>query len=203
MKSQLFSGGGFGANGYLVTDRAGTAGVMIDPSVPYDRVMAGREAAPAIRYLLLTHAHFDHLLYLSEWKARTGAPVAIMAADAPALLDGDKNGYRLFFGQDFRTVPADCLLEDGQVLIFGEQTLEVVATPGHTKGSCCFLCGDSLYTGDTIFAGGDYGRTDLWGGDEAALFASIRKLCERYAHCRIYPGHGGSSTMAQELPYYR
>ena len=118
--------------------------------------------------------------------------------DAELLPDGEKNAFSLFFGQDRAWRPADHLLCDGEVIALGDAQIKVVHTPGHTRGSVCYLCGDDLITGDTLFADG-YGRCDLYGGDWGALCTSLRKLTELSPTLRIYPGHGQGSTLGDAL----
>jgi glyoxylase-like metal-dependent hydrolase (beta-lactamase superfamily II) len=82
-------------------------------------------------------------------------------------------------------------------LTAGGVTFRVLETPGHTWGSVCYLCEDALFCGDTLFAG-SCGRIDLPGGDRAAMLASLARLSQMDPDCRVFPGHGGSSTLARE-----
>jgi glyoxylase-like metal-dependent hydrolase (beta-lactamase superfamily II) len=139
------------------------------------------------------------MLSLDELRdAYPDAPVYLHRDDAELLADGEKNAFALFFGQDRAWRPADHLLTDGEIIRLGDTGIRVLHTPGHTRGSVCYLCGDDLITGDTIFASG-YGRYDLYGGDWGALCASLRSLTELLPHLRIYPGHGPNTTLGQAL----
>ena len=122
----------------------------------------------------------------------------IHEADAEMLSDGNKNAYAIFFGQDRAFRPADELLQDGQILTLGDEQLSVLSTPGHSRGSCCFVCDDMIITGDTLFAAG-YGRTDLWGGSMRELAASLGKLSALPHRLTVYPGHGESCTLEHAL----
>ncbi len=188
----------FASNCYLVIE--GERALIVDPSVSVDAVQSAlvSEGARCVG-ILLTHGHFDHLLSLDELRdAYPDAPVYLHAADAELLSDGDKNAFALFFGQDRVWRPADHLLTDGEIILLGDARLRVLHTPGHTRGSVCYLCGDDLITGDTIFAGG-YGRYDLYGGDYGALCRSLRSLTELSPTLHIHPGHGPSARLGDAL----
>ena len=99
---------------------------------------------------------------------------------------------------------ADRLLGDGDVLAVGDLTLDVLHTPGHTPGSCCFLCGDALFSGDPLFAG-SFGPPDFPGGDARAMAASLRMLASLERNYHVYPGHGEDTTLERERmqnPYF-
>ena len=89
------------------------------------------------------------------------------------------------------------LLAEGDTIEVGDVCLQVIETPGHTPGSCCFLCGDALFSGDTLFAG-SIGRTDFPGGDDQAMAASLRMLAALEPGIRVFPGHGESTTLSKE-----
>ena len=202
MKVKAFYGGGFAAVSYLVTDDTGKEGVIIDPAIPYEAVVAGVPQMPRICAILLTHGHFDHMLSLADWHAKTGAPIAVTREDAPALTDPDLNGNRLFFGTDMTYPRAQMLLEEGDTISFGEETLTVMKTPGHTRGSCVYLGSGVIFTGDTMMSDGAYGRYDLPGGSASALRESLLRLATLDGDYTLYPGHGGESTLNDEKIYY-
>ena len=194
--------GAYASMCYLVTDDEREQGVLIDPSASVSLVRSHVGALPRIEALLLTHGHFDHMLTLAEWKRETDAPICICAADAANLTDSTLNCNRLFFGRDGVYPPADRLLHEGDTASFGDETLSVLQTPGHTAGSCLFLGKDVLFTGDTLMADGGYGRTDLPGGSPSALQDSLRRIFTLPPSLRIYPGHGGDSTLADEKRFH-
>ena len=160
-----------------------------------------------LKGILLTHGHFDHILRAQELREATGAPLYIHELDAEMLNDADKNAYHTFTGKYFVIKKtADVLLHDADEITLGDEKIKVIHTPGHTKGSVCYDTGDSLITGDTIFAEG-FGRCDLYGGNMSALKLSIKLLTEmaKTESRWIYPGHGGTSTLRQateNLKYY-
>ena len=202
MQVTAYFDGGFASVSYLVTDDAGTAAVLVDPSVSYARVLSRAQVLPPVSALLLTHGHFDHMLTLAEWKEKTGAPICITEEDAPALRDATLNCSRLFFGRDDEYPEADRLLREGDVIAVGEETLTVWKTPGHTCGSCIFVGEGVMLTGDTMMADGAYGRYDLPGGSPSALYDSLLRIARAEGDYRIYPGHGRITTHEEEKNYY-
>ena len=188
--------GALQANCYLLSDEEGATAV-IDPGdeagTILETVRAGELAVEAI---LLTHAHFDHILAADELRRETGAPVYVSETDAPALADPRRSLTVLAKG-GAGPLRADHLLKDGEELRVGRLAVSVLHTPGHTPGSCCFLCGDALFSGDTLFAG-SIGRTDFPGGDDQAMAASLRMLAALEPGIRVFPGHGESTTLSKE-----
>ena len=194
---QNLTPGGFASNCFLLTK--GKDALLIDCTVdPHTlRTALGERTLHAI---LLTHGHFDHMLSVAAVKAQFDLPVLLHRGDAEFPADGEKNAYSLFFGSAKAYPTPDRLLEQGELLQFGELTLEVLHVPGHTPGCVCYRIDDLLFTGDTLFFGG-YGRTDLFGGDEAALRRSLASLERLPKDLRIYPGHGGDATLQAALDY--
>lgn len=203
MKYQCFYNGTYASNCYLVMTDDEALGVVIDPSVSYDFVFRQRRSLPKIEKILLTHAHFDHVLCLEEWKEKTGASVCITEPDANSLSDGEKNAYSLFFGEEKSYGKPDELVFDGDKICFGEEKLSVMLTPGHTAGSCCFVGDDVIFTGDTVFADGGFGRTDLYSGSARQLTQSILKIFSLKKNYKICAGHGGESTIEEEKLNHR
>ena len=134
----------FCSNTYLVSSMDECA--VVDPSSPY------RTAYGRVKYVLLTHAHFDHMLAASDLLRQTGAQLAVHTKDAAALCDPDRNLSA--WDPAFRLEPlkADRLLYEGDRLQVGEMCLPVLHTPGHTEGSCCFYDENKgvLFSGDTL-----------------------------------------------------
>lgn len=188
----------FASNCYLLLQ--GQAALVVDPGVGLGAIRSALAAEGAeCRGILLTHGHFDHILSLDELRAAyPDAPVYLHADDAELLSDGQKNAFALFFGQDRVWQPANRLLLGGEIIPLGDEQIRVIHTPGHTQGSVCYLFGDHLITGDTLFDGG-YGRCDLYGGDWAALTRTLRRLTELPGVLRIYPGHGPSAALGDSL----
>lgn len=181
----------FAANTYVLI--AGSEAAVVDPAVDINLIRNSLGNAE-LRYILLTHGHFDHILKLDELRSETHAEVCIHRADAEMPGDPSLNASQ-FFGMDFAALAPNRLLEDGDVIKLGSETIKVIATPGHTPGSVCYDCGNDLVCGDTLFSSG-YGRYDLPGGDGRTLFASLSMLAERRDDPTIHPGHGESCNLA-------
>ena len=197
MEMQNLTPGGYAGNCYLVTQNE--TAVLIDCTVSAAVLTeALRERHARLAAILLTHAHFDHMLTTQAVKAATGAKIYLAEGDKDLPKDGEKNAFSVFFGYDKTYPSADHLFAHGDTLIFGELTFRVMCTPGHTRGSSLFLIDDIAFTGDTLFAAG-YGRYDLFGGDAAALRQSLGHIAALPADTTIYPGHGEPAKLGAAL----
>ena len=178
---------------------SGSHALIVDPSASCDAILGALEKEGAkIEGILLTHGHFDHIMSLDTLRTKTGAPAMIHELEDEMLADGAKNAFLTFFGMDKRFCPAERLLRDGDVIELGDEKITVIHTPGHTKGSSCFLAGGALITGDTLFAD-SYGRCDLFGGDIMKMRDSLHRLRTFDAKLTIYPGHGRENTLSAAL----
>ena len=202
LRIERLHSGSWYANCYIVfaTDNCGGMhAAVIEPAYPADRIKAmADELSASIDLIILTHGHFDHIYYLDDLKSMTGAEICIHKDDAEMLSDGYKNAHSFFFGDDFTTCGADRLLRDGDVIALGDESLSVISTPGHSKGSICLVGDGFMITGDTLFESG-YGRYDLHGGDAKTLVRSLNSLKQYSGELTIYPGHGDSTTLARAL----
>ena len=190
--------GSFASNCYLLVANGEAA--VVDPSADVKSISDALASHGAhLRYILLTHGHFDHILTLDELREKFGVPAYIHQGDAEMLGDSDKNAFRYFFGSSRTWRQAEEALVDGTDLTLGGEPIRVLHTPGHSKGSVCFLCNETfLITGDTLFDG-NVGRYDLWGGDAYALWDSLYKLRALPSSLTIYPGHGGCASLGTSL----
>ncbi len=192
-----YIGEGFSSNSYLLISNG--EAVIIDCSAPSSTVERDLQKSNAVlKYVILTHGHFDHIETLDEIRDLTGAEIIIHQNDAEMLTDSNKNGYSDFFTGEFTSYPADKTVVNGDVIHFGNDEINVIHTPGHSKGSICLQCGECLFTGDTLFAN-NIGRSDLYGGDEFTIMKSLKLLSNMDPKLVIYPGHGPASTMEREL----
>ncbi len=154
-----------------------------------------------LKYILLTHSHFDHIGNCAELKAETDATVYIHKADAYRL--ENPNQHTIITMPDIEGVNDFEYLTDGTTIAIGNIVLEVVHTPGHTEGSVCFVSKESriIFSGDTLFRE-SVGRCDLPGGDMNTLMESIKtKLMNMEDDFKVLPGHGPFSSIGMEKQY--
>ena len=179
--------GVLGVNTYLVSDND-TEAFVVDPGGDAQKI--GQTAAEKgwnIQAVLLTHGHFDHIGALRELQ-RDGAEVYVHAADAPMLWDAQAS-LAAQFGYTTEPCRADHLLTGGEELSLCGMNLRVIATPGHTPGGVCYLVGDVIFSGDTLFCA-SIGRTDLPTGSSSQLVRSVKeKIMILPEDTKIYPGH--------------
>ncbi len=196
MTIQTIPVGPLHTNCYLVYDDQGD-GVVVDPGGEADTLLCAiASSGMRVRYVLLTHAHVDHMAAAAAILEATGANLLLHEGDAPALTDPSWNLSSLFpelCDGPLPVLKADRLLREGDTVEAGTLRFTVLHTPGHTPGSCCYLCGDVLFSGDTLFQDG-CGRTDFPGGSKWEMLQSLARLRELPEACRVYPGHGGETT---------
>ena len=181
-----------GTNCYVVKTEDGC--IVIAPGVPLEDVQQRVGDCPIVA-VLLTHAHVDHILYLQMYKEK-GIPIYLHEADNAAMGDPELNLSSDLL--ETMTFPAaDHLIREGDRLSLAGLDIEVLHTPGHTPGSVCFRIGDDLFSGDTLFRLG-YGRVDFPGGNVSDMAASLKRLKKLPGQTRVYPGHGGPTTIARE-----
>lgn len=186
---------GYGSNTYFIV--SGPHAAIVDPSINYNSDIKFLGPGCSVDYVIITHAHFDHILKVEEWRKNTNAKVVIGKLDAPALSNPDVNCYGLFFNsRDGYFGPYETV-SDGEEILLGTEKIKILATPGHTVGSITLLCGDGAIVGDVVFAHGAIGRTDLPGGDYSTLMQSIEKIISLSNDSVIYPGHGDVTTVKE------
>jgi glyoxylase-like metal-dependent hydrolase (beta-lactamase superfamily II) len=150
-----------------------------------------------VKYIINTHGHTDHTSGNGVVKQVTGAPILIHELDAPLLRVSDEDWARAF-GYQLRSPPADKMLSEGEMILFGKCTLTVLHTPGHTPGGISLVDDDCVFVGDTLFQG-SIGRTDFPGGSYKMLIRSIReKLAVLPDNFVVYAGHGPTTTIREE-----
>lgn len=198
MKFKRLPLGIYQANCYIVHDEAVKEAAVIDPGGDFEEIRSYIEANDLkISYIILTHAHGDHIGALQELKSYSKAVVCIHEGDLDMLKNKRQNLSAEISGFPVEMV-ADRLLADGDELKLGETVLKVIHTPGHSRGGICIYCEGHLFSGDTLFAC-SIGRTDLEGGSFEEIIASIKeKLLVLPEATEVYPGHGPSSTILIE-----
>ena len=198
MRVTMIPAGEFGSNCWLVIDENSFDAVILDPSPEIDVIeeaIARRRVR--LKYILLTHSHFDHMTSCDDLRDLTGAPLAVHAEDAEGVVNSYYNCSRVFMNYDQVYRPADILLKEGDVLTFGAEKITLIHTPGHTKGSVCYFIGDSMFSGDTLFDGG-IGRSDLPGSSPLELSASLNRIKNISGDYKLYTGHGSNTTLEKQ-----
>ena len=194
----------FFKNGYVLGCEETREGVLIDPGDEVDALLeAVRSHQLRIRYILLTHAHLDHVTGVRRAKDALGVPVGLHQADNFLYERVVQQGIAFGFKVEPQP-PVDFFYDPDQTLRFGGYEVDVRHTPGHCPGGVCLVVGRAdqadrvLIVGDTLFAG-SIGRTDLPGGDTATLLRSIREVLLSFPDDTVvYSGHGQPTTVGRE-----
>ena len=191
--------GTLGTNCYILASETGNC-IVIDPGAQAEKLLKFiRDNKLTIKKILLTHGHHDHV----------GAVKALLESDE--LLNayiGERDLEMLTDPQQTFAVlqmpeapdyiaPRTKTLADGDEIVVDELKIKVVTTPGHTHGCVCYIIGDIIFAGDTVFLN-DIGRCDLYNSDYSAMKRSLLKLCALPGNYTVYPGHGSSTTLEYE-----
>ena len=195
--------GSLGTNCYLMMNSDTKEAVVVDPGGSPQKIQQAIAAlGGSLTSILLTHGHFDHILAIPELlDAYEDVKVYALDQEEDLLVSPSKNCTSMI-GRSCIVEP-DVLVRDGQKLELAGISIEVIATPGHTKGSCCYYLPKEnlLFSGDTMFAE-SVGRTDLPTGSMGELVRSIRKLIEMLpGETIVYPGHAHSTSIEHEKRY--
>lgn len=198
MKVVRIPAGIYAANCYLVYSENNKEAIVIDPGGDVDDIIAQIESLNLnIKYILLTHGHGDHIAGIHGLKQYVNVPVAVHKDDEYLLKSGKDNLSSMMAMGTIELSP-DILLNEGDKISFGDLKAEIIHTPGHTPGGISIKIEDSLFTGDTLFAG-SIGRTDFPGSSFESIISSIKdKLLIYPEDTIVYPGHGPSSTIKRE-----
>jgi len=186
------------ANCYILGCENTKKAVVIDPGDEAERIlMALAEEKLSVEYILNTHGHFDHVGANARLKKATGAEL-ILHPDDIEMLGALKQAAAAFGLSSEDSPPPDRTVVDGDRITFGDITLEVLHTPGHSPGGISFYTDGTVFVGDTLFAG-SIGRTDFPGGNFDTLISSIKtKLFALDDNVKVYTGHGPATTIGQE-----
>ena len=185
-------------NCYVVTDEGTLECAVIDPGAEANTILGYIEDNRLkCRAVMLTHAHFDHIGALDAVLEETGAPLY--------LNKKEETGEALPGTRPFRAPEGAVYYAEGDTVRIGALEFRVLETPGHTPGGVTLLCGDALFTGDTLFRG-SCGRTDFPGGDMMAELLSLKRLGRLEGDYEVYPGHDLATRLSTERehnPYMR
>ena len=194
---------GFMTNCFVIYNEESREAVIIDPASSADRIIEKidkNECKPVA--ILLTHGHGDHIGAVEDLRKEYGVKVYCHKEEKEVLENPEIN-LSYMMGENISFSP-DILLNDGEVIELAGMKIKVIHTPGHTKGSCCYLFEEYgvLISGDTLFYG-SYGRTDFPTGSQATLMRSIKeKLLVLDPGTVVYSGHGSETTIGDEIKWY-
>lgn len=185
--------GSFCTNTYLLTE--GDSAIVIDPGADYDRIVARlTKLDAAAKYILITHAHFDHIGAVAQL-AKNGAAVYVSQTDYELLVRSDFYVDLGYLGEIVERFDADVTVHDGDSIKLLNHDFTVISTPGHTPGGVCYIMdAQCIFTGDTLFKL-SVGRTDFPFCSHADLVKSVKKLFALPGDFTVLPGHGQSTTL--------
>jgi hydroxyacylglutathione hydrolase len=193
-----FINGNWAENCYVVSSNRDV--VIIDPGGNLLQIVEYIDTNKFIVHAVLnTHAHFDHIGAVAEIKEKYNCPFYLHSKDN-RLLRSANLYMKVFSGERALKIPAVSYFFDQIVtpLTFGSLSIDILFTPGHTEGSVCFLIGGNLFTGDTLLKG-KVGRVDLPGGNKEKIQTSLADILKLPGELLLYPGHGESSSIVEEL----
>ncbi|MCH5197758.1 MAG: MBL fold metallo-hydrolase [Oscillospiraceae bacterium] len=191
--------GSLSTNCYILIDDETGEALAVDCAVfdgEYQSFIRGL-GIRELKYILLTHGHFDHISGVRALKEAFGGKVCIHAEDSECLFDETKSLNAYVDYAPLLPSKADIILTDGLSLDFGNGEIKVMHTPGHTKGSVCFFIGNMMFSGDTLFKL-SMGRTDMPGGSTRQMFSSLRAIGQLEGDYEIYSGHGEKTNLSFE-----
>lgn len=199
---KTFVEGPIDANNYLLIDEDTNEAVLIDCSDPREEFIKEiKKTGAKLKYILLTHGHFDHILGVDKFKEVFGVDAYISTEDLPQVRTSP-NMIQMFTGfcvNGVRTI--NHFTKDGAEFSFGNSKIKVIATPGHTEGGLSYLIENKLFSGDTLFQR-CVGRCDLPGGDLNEIIHSVKDILFKLPDdTEVYPGHGDKTTIGFEKKY--
>ena len=200
MQIKIFNNYHNDENTYLLYENG--TGVVIDPGNS-DIEIAGfaKENNIEIKYILLTHCHYDHIEFLEKLREKSSAKIVCGEKCAENVVNPRMNLSIFGLGYELSPKAPDIILADGEVFNAGSMEIKCVYTPGHTNCSVCYILDEKIFSGDTLFLR-NCGRWDLPTGDEATLVKSIReKLYALDDAMGVYPGHGRETTIGYEKQF--
>ena len=199
MKIMQLCVGMIATNCYIVYDENTREAAVIDPGDNARSILKAVEQEKlTVKYVMLTHAHFDHLLAAHGVLEATGAQYVVPEGDLWLLKYENMEDFGGMARSYVEDTP-DIVAKEGTQITFGGLTATYMNTPGHTPGSSVIRIGDCLFTGDTLFRH-ECGRCDLTGGDFGKMLQSLKRLHDLEGDYKVLPGHEGISTLSEERP---
>jgi hydroxyacylglutathione hydrolase len=191
MLIDTFTVGMLSTNCYVVNCHDTKEAIVIDPGLDFSSEAKPifdyiDEAKLTVKFIVNTHGHSDHVNGNTLFQKKCSVPICIHPDDAHFIESLEKGKF-----------PANVMLRDGDSVKFGNESLKVMHTPGHTPGSISLVGEKLVFTGDTLFAGG-IGRTDFPGGSDSDMMLSLQKLVRLPDYFLVYPGHGETSMIGEE-----
>lgn len=188
-------------NCYIITDIETGFIAIIDAgaySPELKRIV--EENKDNIKYVLLTHGHFDHIEYAYQIKCLTNAEVVISSEDEKLLSNNELNLSIIYPEVEIQKMSADIKLNDNDSIMLGNTKIKFILTPGHTSGSGCYIIDDNIFTGDTLMKL-SIGRLDFPTGSKTDMIKSLVKLSKINGEYKIFPGHGSFTSLDYEKRY--
>jgi len=184
-------------NCFVIADEKSKDCFVVDPGDEPDRILdAIHENNFQLKYIVCTHAHFDHIAVVSDIKIETKAEIVLHRDDLEIYRSSKDQAASWGFDLDSQPEP-DLFVAEGDTLEIGDLKFEILHTPGHSPGGICLYGEGIIITGDTLFAG-SVGRTDLYGGDIGKLKKSFKRLLSLPDDVKVLPGHGPETTIGHE-----
>lgn len=190
--------GDLATNTYIVTDEDSGECAVVDPAIESNTLFLKLENKN-VKYILLTHGHFDHIGGANAVKDKTGAKVVIHKTEKPFLSEASLNLFSWQNQGEMKPINPDILTDDGAEISFGDGKIKVMHTPGHTMGGVCYIFENDriLFSGDTLF-NLSAGRTDLPTGNAREEICSLAKIGDLDGDYTVYPGHEATTTLQFE-----
>lgn len=196
MQIERIAGGPLPTNCYLLTDDKTGLTAVIDPGF-YNAQLEKAVQAHQVVMILLTHGHFDHITGVKKLVDSTGAKIYMDEKDSEFPVKPELNLSSAMGLDEVEPFVPDVLLHDGDTVSLGSLQIQVMHTPGHTQGGCCYLIGDTLFSGDTLMCGA-VGRTDFPTGSYQEIMDSVKRLRDLPGDWRVLPGHEFETKLSWE-----
>lgn len=199
MKIKRLMLGELGTNCYAVSDD--DYAFVVDPADESEELIsfAEQNKNKEYKYILLTHSHIDHILGVEKIKEIWNCPIVIGAKEAESLENPRENLSTYIFGKEY-SISADLTVKNGELIPLGSAEISVLETPGHTKGSVCYILGDNMFSGDTLFKG-TIGRTDFPTSSTEEMAKTLEMLSKIERDYNLYPGHDEATTLFKEKKF--